>query len=848
VKTLLMAAGVCLVAAVWSPAPAIAQTPQATGTLAGTVVAETGLTLPGAVVTVIGASGAAGRPAALRREAITDADGAFVVADLPPARYTLTALAAGFTVNAAVEATVVAGQTRRVVINMRVTGVTETVVVHASPAAASTAPSLLTVTPKEVATVAGAAENVFKVLHTLPGITSVNDFDSRLSVRGGGPDQNLTVMDGVEIHNPYRLFGLTSAFNPETVEAFELTAGAFPARFGDRLSSILTIDNRAGNPARRVMGSATLALTDANMIAEGRLPGTSQGSWLISGRRTYYDLVAERFIDADLPSFTDVQARAVWRLRNGGQLAVFGLKSRENTDAEFSNEGPEYAAIRTQARNDVVAVSLQQSFGTRVSSRTVASWYLNRDDIDFDGRFETGARRSNARDDQDSEPLSDVLFTRRLSVRDVAIRQDTTLRVGRGHLLDVGAEAHVLATRWGWRIDGERNPAAANGSSVQGGAGLPSLLDSARDSWRLGAWVSGVWMLKPWLRVDPGLRLDTTSVTGRASLSPRASLLADLTTRTRLRLGGGTFTQSPGYEKLLQSDYFVNLTSENDARVGFERATHAVVGLEHSLAPGVVARVEGYSKTFRDLVIGRLETPAEIDARTAVYDYPASLQSEIPRGALILSAPTNGGRGRATGVEFYLARQSVPSANRKLTGWMSYTRSRAEKTVYGITMPADYDRPHAFSLVANLRVNATIEIATTVRVQSGFPYSPPVGVRVAPVKDVLDVDADGNREELIPQVSRGGLVWTFDSGGVSNLNSARLPVFSRVDARITFRPGWMARRWHFYVDVINLLNADNASGFDAQLSYDPNADRPQITYVRQNSLPLLPSLGIRYRF
>jgi hypothetical protein len=101
---------------------------------------------------------------------------------------------------------------------------------------------------------------------------------------------------------------------------------------------------------------------------------------------------------------------------------------------------------------------------------------------------------------------------------------------------------------------------------------------------------------------------------------------------------------------------------------------------------------------------------------------------------------------------------------------------------------------------------------------------------------------------LIPQVQGGLLVWTLDSGGVSNLNSARLPSFSRVDARVTFRPGWKGRRWHFYLDIINLLNADNATGFDAELAYDPGSDRPRITNEHHNSLPLLPSLGIRYRF
>ncbi|MFH7813526.1 TonB-dependent receptor plug domain-containing protein, partial [Acetobacter lovaniensis] len=77
------------------------------------------------------------------------------------------------------------------------------------------------------------------------------EFGSRLAVRGGSPDQNLTVMDGVEIHDPYRLYGLTSAFNPETIQAFELATGGFSAKYGDRLSSLLSIENRDGTRAEK---------------------------------------------------------------------------------------------------------------------------------------------------------------------------------------------------------------------------------------------------------------------------------------------------------------------------------------------------------------------------------------------------------------------------------------------------------------------------------------------------------------------------------------------------------------------------------------------------------------------
>ena len=186
--------------------------------------------------------------------------------------------------------------------------------------------------PAAVQRVAGAGDNVFHALQTLPGVSATEDWGSRLSVRGGGPDQNLTVMDGVEIHNPYRLFGITSAFNPEIVDRFELTAGGFGAKYGDRLSSILLVDNRQGTTTRRLAGSATSSFTDSNVVLEGKLPGRASGSWLVTGRRTYYDLIAERIAKMDFPGFQDVQAKGVWDPKPGHRLTLFVLRSRESAD------------------------------------------------------------------------------------------------------------------------------------------------------------------------------------------------------------------------------------------------------------------------------------------------------------------------------------------------------------------------------------------------------------------------------------------------------------------------------------------------------------------------------------
>jgi TonB-dependent receptor-like protein len=110
-----------------------------------------------------------------------------------------------------------------------------------------------------VLTVAGSADSIFRTLQTLPGVAATDELGSRLALRGGGPDENLTIMDGVEIHSPYRRFGLTSAFNPETLRTFELSTGAFAAHYGDRLSSLLVVENRDGDDTERFSGTFSRA-------------------------------------------------------------------------------------------------------------------------------------------------------------------------------------------------------------------------------------------------------------------------------------------------------------------------------------------------------------------------------------------------------------------------------------------------------------------------------------------------------------------------------------------------------------------------------------------------------------
>ena len=716
-------------------------------------------------------------------------------------------------------------------------------VVAASPAAA--APAAVVVAPTQVLRTPGALDNVFRTLQTLPGVSATEEFGSRLAVRGGAPDQNLTMMDGVEIHDPFRLFGLTSAFNPETIQRFELATGGFSVKYGDRLSSLLLVENRNGSRQKPLSGSASLSVTDANLVLEGRLPKGANGSWLVTGRRTYYDLVASRVTDSDFPRFADLQAKGVWELAPGRSLSVFGLRSRQDAALKI-DESDARGEFQDDTQNDLAWARVDSSLGTATQSHTIVAYSNTSSTFGVDAAFQNRSERSNAPDDE-AIGIANVVFDRTLAVRDVSLRQELVRAAG-AHIIEAGGELHQLATDLSFVIRGDRNPTAANGSSVQGGAGLPDSLVSSRDSTRAALWLQDRWQATSTASIEAGVRMDRGGMSGDLQFSPRVSANLRLNPRSRLRTAVGRYTQSPGYEKQIQSDYVLDLTGVDVRSLRSEEAIQASAALERDLGRTVLVRLEGYYKRFSDVLIGRLESETERQTRIGRYDFPASLASSVPTDALITTVPVNEGRGRAYGFDLFVSRTTAP-VDARVRGWASYTWGRAERNAYGRFYPFEYDRRHAFSAVGSYRFSSHWELATTTRVASGFPRTPPIGLRVSGDEDTDDRDGDGVTDEVLPSFDAAGRpVYAVSFGGVSNLNTGRLPIFARVDVRATWRPRGQAGRWEFYAEVINVLNRKNAGSFDPQLEYDPTSDRPRIVEKRDQAIPRLPTIGLRFRF
>lgn len=183
-------------------------------------------------------------------------------------------------------------------------------------------------------------KDVLRVLQLLPGVQKGSEGNTGIYVRGGGPDQNLILLDEAVVYNSGHLLGFFSAFNGSVVRNVELTKGGFPARFGGRLSSVIEVNTKEGN-SEKLAGEASLGLVSSRLMLEGPLGRKRKkatkhpASFLIAGRRTYIDLVTRPFATSTPEStqsntfFYDLNARLSVTLGRKDRLLVSGFGSRD---------------------------------------------------------------------------------------------------------------------------------------------------------------------------------------------------------------------------------------------------------------------------------------------------------------------------------------------------------------------------------------------------------------------------------------------------------------------------------------------------------------------------------------
>ena len=553
---------------------------------------------------------------------------------------------------------------------------------------------------------------------------------------------------------------------------------------------------------------------------------------------------------ADLPGFQDLQLNLSWPFGERSRLVLSGQQGRETGDAGgLDGTGEDFPSDRFhhRSRDEVWAATLDLGLGRSFTSSTTLSSY----DHPQESSHTAGLFPVN----------SPIRYERRVRIHDVALRQRFLLAVG-DRRVEAGFEVHGLDTSWSMHGRGElpawwtfRGPALAPNVWGSRGDTLDVVsLDGSRESTRWGAWLQADLSLRGGVSLQPGLRVERSSINQDLRLLPRLAAVWRAGPSTRVTAGLGWYAQSPGFEKVILSDAFLDFGGTAPLPLRSESARLLVLGLERDIAPGWLARAEVYHKRFDDLIVGRLETDQELQQRLDSYVIPHDFPGGPPLERLITASPVNDGHGSARGFELSLVRRPT-GASARLGGTASYSYGVANRHSYGLSYPFDYDRRHALTLALDLRLTRTLGFSATWRGATGLPYTPhrPVvafGLEQVPGEPPRRTPS---REYLVGNPgAEGPLTYDVGPGPLSQMNAARHPFDSRLDVRARFQPGGPAGRLELYLDVYNVLNSDvmsshNGPAFHPSLTWDAAASRWRVVNSRM-PLSVLPSFGLRFRF
>lgn len=716
--------------------------------------------------------------------------------------------------------------------------------------------SLINIKPQYVKSLPGAVEDVLRTLQSLPGVTSPNDFTSQLIIRGSGPDQNLIVMDDVEVFNPYRLYGLVSMFNPETLSDITLITGGFPAKYGDRLSAVLDVLNREGDRNKTISSVINASISNANIIVNGKNPLNIPGSWIISTRRTYYDLVIGPFAknagliteDSSFPAFRDLQFKLAFGPFAKNKFVVNGIFSEDGVDIVPGKDSKQAdsVAVEDVTTNNLLSFAWHYAPNDRFVSRTTASWYKNSGDNDFnseildpliDDEGYTPEQRDSLRN---IGALLGLEFDSKYKFRKYSLSNKSILLSKRSEQ-EFGGGVDIVRTDLEYNLKIDEQFRAIIAAFPTASALLDSFQLQGEDNIRAYVYGQSMFKLTDKFFFQPSLRFDYFQIIQTPYLAPRINVGYAFDPVTTLRTSAGVYYQSPGLEKLIDGRTFYDLSDATARGLKAERAYHLIMGLDRWITNEWFAKAEAYYKSFDNLL--------EQERMTAYrYEYTIkdpSIQDPVyikdvknwirsPEKLAydsVTTNPINTGSGNAYGFEIALEKKNL-SARSKLSGWINYSFSVSNRQKYGVTTPYRFEQTHVANVVLNYRVNNWLELGTRWTYATNFPYTPPVGVTPRIVGD-----------SIATNLLTGEALFNLDFGDDQNQLSTKRPEYHRLDFRATAYTRFWSTDWAFYLDVINVYNRKNVLGYDYSLNSDLTINRRVV-----GMFPILPTIGINARF
>ena len=401
--------------------------------------------------------------------------------------------------------------------------------------------------------------DVFRSIQLLPGVKAASDFSSGLYIRGGGPDQTLILLDRTTVYNPSHFFGFFSTFNPDAIKDVRLYKGGYPAEYGGRLGSVLTIYNKDGN--RNTMeGTATVGMLASRVSVEGPY---KRGSWMFSARRSTLEplLAALRQNNDNIPSsfyFLDFNGKVNFDASDNDKLSLAFYTGQDKVSFPFADD----ADFKLDYGNTTISSNWTHIFNEKLFSNFVftGSQYFNYPKVEFGG----------------------TPFERRNNIFDYSLKADLEFLPNQKHNLALGIWAGTLTIRLKDRFDDQ-----------------PSF--SSRSHSRYGSiYISDTWRPSEQWKIIGGLRTSYLSDGDYLRLEPRLAVEYFANERLRFQTAYGRYNQ---FLTLITNEAFsgfdVWLTSDDGVNPSY--GDQFILGAKTIPFTGYGFDIEFYYRTMNDI-------------------------------------------------------------------------------------------------------------------------------------------------------------------------------------------------------------------------------------------------------
>jgi outer membrane receptor for ferrienterochelin and colicin len=644
--------------------------------------------------------------------------------------------------------------------------------------------------------------DVLKTLQLLPGVQSGGEGQNGLYVRGGSPDQNLVLLDGVPVYNVSHLLGFFSVFNADAIKNVTLTKGGFPARFGGRLSSVLEINMKEGNLSE-FHGEGSIGLVSSKLTLEGPIV-KDKASFIVSGRRTYIDILAQPLIrraakedgiDLKLKLFFyDLNAKVNVKLNDKHRLYlssysgsdVFGIDSRETySDGDMFN-------IDNQTDWGNVTSAFRWNY--QINNKLFANTTLTYSQF----RFDFLAAVEDVFDGQKS--AFSAKYTS--GIFDWAGKVDFDYIPNPNHYIRFGGSAtHHRYDPGAFQFDLESDD--VDFDTIIGSQESKSLEYSLylEDEISLGAFKANI-----------GVHASGFQVRGNESefyysVQPRIGLRYLLANDLAIK---GSFATMAQFINLLTNESLslpTDLWVPSTARVKPQTSWQAAVGVAKTLWDKYEFSVEGYYKQMKNVISYK----EGVDFIGLENDW----QDKVTQGD-----------GEAYGVEVFLQKKKG-----KTTGWLGYTLSwnwrQFDEINGGDRFPFKYDRRHDLSLVLSHQISDRVSITGAWVYGTGNSITLPLFRYTTPV--YVDVE-QGNI--LVREVET-----------IGKKNAFRMDAYHRMDINVEFyKKKRKYERW-WTVGAYNIYSRNNPYFIYAGRDDDGNRSFKQVSLF-----PIIPSVSWRFKF